>query len=81
MYFGRPNYLKLASNIDLKVLGIRKVGELFKITTSFEFPQKDTVNEIMYIFNVFAGYEEGKLKLYNAVNVNPTIQSKNGRIC
>ena len=69
--FGTDNYLHLLSYSDIKVLSIRKIQEYYKITSLMEFPRKDTISNIQYIFSVYATKDKNeKLKLYNPLEIN-----------
>lgn len=68
--FGMDNYLKLLSLVDVKVLSIKKVENYFKITSMMEFKPKDKTSNVNYIFHVYAGKENGKLKLFNPLEIN-----------
>ncbi len=70
LQFGLDNYLKLLSYADLKILNIKEKNDLYKITTQMEFKPKDGKSNIQYIFHVYAGDENGDLKLFNAININ-----------
>lgn len=68
--YGTDNFLRLISYVNLKVLSIREAGEYFKITSLMEFPTKDSTSQVQYIFHVYAGKENGELRLFNALPVN-----------
>jgi len=70
LQFGMDNYLKLLSYSNIKTLSIKKVNEYFKITSIMEFKPKEKACNIQYIFHVYAGKENGKLKLFNPLEIN-----------
>lgn len=70
LQFGMDNYLKLLSYVDIKVLSIKKIDRYFKITSIMEFKPKEGISNVNYIFHVYAGEENGMLKLYNPLEIN-----------
>lgn len=70
LQFGMDNHLKLLSYSDIKILNLKKINEYFKITSIMEFKPKDGKSNIQYIFQVYAGVENGKLKLFNPLEIN-----------
>jgi len=70
MQFGTDNYLQLLSYADIKVLSIRKLEQYYKITSLMEFKPNEEKSNIQYIFHVYAGLENGELKLFNPLAIN-----------
>jgi len=73
LQFGMDNYLKLLSYSNIKILSIKKIDEYFKITSIMEFKPKEKICNIQYIFHVYAGMENGELKLFNPLDINTTL--------
>lgn len=72
--FGTKNYLKLMNYATVTILSIRKLGDYYKINSLMEFPGKDSItSNIQYIYNVYAGEENGELKLFNPLKINTDI--------
>jgi len=70
LQFGMDNYLKLLGYSNIKILSIKKIDEYFKITSIMEFKPKEKTCNIQYIFHVYAGIENGELKLFNPLEIN-----------
>jgi hypothetical protein len=70
LQFGMDNYLKLLSYSNIKVLNVKKIDEYFKITSIMEFKPKEKTCNVQYIFHVYAGIENGELKLFNPLDIN-----------
>ncbi len=70
LQFGTDNYLLLLSYVNIKILNISKIEEYYKITSLMEFPAKNSISNIQYIFHVYAGLENGELKLFNPLSIN-----------
>jgi len=71
LQFGSDNFLKLLTYTNIKILSVRESGEYFKITSIIEFDQmEEGESNIQYILHVYAGLEEGELKLFNALGVS-----------
>jgi len=70
LQFGMDNYLKLLSYSSIKILSIKKINEYFKITSIMEFKPKENTCNVQYIFHVYAGMENGELKLFNPLEIN-----------
>lgn len=70
LQFGMDNYLKLLSYSSIKILSIKKIKEYFKITSIMEFKPKENTCNVQYIFHVYAGMENGELKLFNPLEIN-----------
>jgi hypothetical protein len=70
LQFGMDNYLKLLSYSNIKVLSVKKIDEYFKITSIMEFKPKGKTCNVQYIFHVYAGIENGELKLFNPLEIN-----------
>jgi len=73
LQFGMDNYLKLLSYSDVKILSIKNFVEYFKITSIMEFKSKEGTCNVQYIFHVYAGMENGELKLFNPLAINTTL--------
>ena len=80
LQFGMDNYLKLLSYSDIKVLSIKKIEDYFKITSIMEFKPKEKASNVNYIFHVYAGMENGKLKLFNPLEINTRLNFKSTTI-
>ncbi len=80
LQFGMDNYLKLLSYSDIKVLSIKKIEDYFKITSLMEFKPKEKTSNVNYIFHVYAGMENGKLKLFNPLEINTRLYFKSTTI-
>jgi hypothetical protein len=70
LQFGMDNYLKLLSYANIKVLSVKQIDKYFKITSIMEFKPKEKTSNVQYIFHVYAGIENGKLKLFNPLEIN-----------
>lgn len=70
LQFGLDNYLKLLNYTTIKVLSIKRIDEYFKITSMMEFKPKEKTSNVQYIFHVYAGVENGELKLFNPLEIN-----------
>ncbi|MBL4669430.1 MAG: hypothetical protein JKY30_09235 [Flavobacteriales bacterium] len=70
LQFGMDNYLKLLSYSNIKILSVKKIDEYFKITSIMEFKPKEKTCNVQYIFHVYAGIENGELKLFNPLEIN-----------
>ena len=68
--FGTDNYLYLFSYATINVVRIVEVGDYFKITSMLDFSTDERPGNIQCLFNVFAGMDQGKLKLFNALAIN-----------
>jgi hypothetical protein len=70
LQFGMDNYLKLLSYSNIKILSVKKIDEYFNITSIMEFKPKEKTCNVQYIFDVYAGIENGELKLFNPLEIN-----------
>ena len=70
LQFGMNNFLELLSYSDIKVLSIKRIDKYFKITSIMEFKPKNETSNVNYIFHVYAGKENGSLKLFNPLEIN-----------
>ena len=80
LQFGMDNYLKLLSYSDIKIISIKKIENYFKITSIMEFKTKERTSNVNYIFHVYAGMENGKLKLFNPLEINTKLNFKSTTI-
>lgn len=68
--FGRPDYLEFISYANIRVMSIRKRGEYYKISNSLTFTNTQGGEDLYFLFHVYAGFENGELKLFNALQIN-----------
>ncbi len=80
--FGNNNFLEfLGKYARIKVLNIKKIDKYFKITSLLEFKSnKEDVSYVQYIFHVYAGEEEGKLKLFNPLKINTRLYCNSTKV-
>ena len=70
LQFGVDNFLQLLSYANIKVLSVRKMDDYYKITSLMEFAPNEGKSNVQYIFHVYAGMENGTMKLHNALAIN-----------
>jgi hypothetical protein len=81
LQFGRDNFLELLGYSDIKILSVKKIKELYRITSLMEFKEKNDKSNIQYIFHVYAKKNpNGELKLYNAIDVNKKLLLKKQKV-
>ncbi|MFT5824122.1 MAG: hypothetical protein ACI8ZM_005388 [Crocinitomix sp.] len=68
--FGQPNYLEFISYANIRVLSIRERGKYFKISNMLSFTNEVGTEDVYFMFHVYAGIENGGLKLFNALEIN-----------
>lgn len=68
--FGMPDFLNFISYANIRVLSIRKRGDYYKISNSLAFLNEFGKEDLYAIFDVYAGDDQGELKLFNALHVN-----------
>ncbi len=68
--FGQPNYLEFLSYGSLRVLSIRERGDYFKISNMLSFTNEEGTQDVYFLFHVYAGLENGNMKLFNALEIN-----------
>lgn len=68
--FGQQNYLEFISYASINLMSIRKRGEYFKISNMLSFKNQTGGQDIYYLFHVYAGMDNGQLKLFNALQIN-----------
>ncbi|MCB0701523.1 MAG: hypothetical protein R2863_12510 [Candidatus Kapaibacterium sp.] len=81
LQFGSDNFLKLLTYTNIKILSVRQVGEYHKITSIIEFDlMEEGESNIQYILHVYAGLDEGELKLFNALGVNTKLNLNSSQV-
>lgn len=77
--YGYPDFLLMLSYADIRIMSVRKRGEYYKITNILSFKNEEK-SDIHCIFHLYAGLENGEMKLFNALKVNSELMMKTAKV-